>query len=67
MFSKFSKWGLFLESINYAHIVLIPKIKNLANMTQLRPISICNVIYKIISKVLANRVKVILPSIIFAT
>lgn len=41
-----------LKRINGAFIVLIPKKKN-QNTNDLRPISLCNVIYKIISKVVA--------------
>lgn len=56
--------GVMPEAHNYTHVVLIPKKKNPTDMKDLRPISLCNVLYKLISKVLANRLKICLPSII---
>jgi hypothetical protein len=44
--------------------VLIPKVETPDNITQLRPISLCNVLYKVISKMLAFRLKLILDEII---
>ena len=63
----FLNFGYMVPKINYTHIVLIPKIKSPKKISDFHPINLCNVIYKIISKVLANRLKQILPYIISLT
>ena len=50
--------------LNQTNIVLIAKTNNPTKMCEFRLISLCNVSYKIISKVLANRLKPILNAII---
>ena len=50
--------------LNETYICLIPKVQCPQKVTEFRPISLCNVIYKIVSKVLANRLKRILPKVI---
>ncbi|XP_074327336.1 uncharacterized protein LOC141665255 [Apium graveolens] len=45
-------------------MVLIPKKENPDNMKDLHPIALCNVLYKIMAKVLENRIKKFFPNII---
>ncbi|XP_062015245.1 uncharacterized protein LOC133731834 [Rosa rugosa] len=56
--------GRLLDEVNYTHVCLIPKVKNPVSMSDLRPIALCNVLYKICSKAIANRLKRFLSEII---
>ena len=55
--------GILPEPINHTFLTLIPKKSNPKYVHEFRPISLCNVIYKIFSKV-ANRLRKVLPNII---
>lgn len=59
----FSK-GIIPNGLNETNVVLIPKKKCPIKMTDLRPISLCNVLIKGITKVIANRLKGMMESII---
>lgn len=52
------------QGLNHTHICLIPKCKQPSRITEFRPISLCNTVYKIATKVIANRLKGILDGII---
>ena len=54
----------FPGDLNSTNIVLIPKKENASCMRDLRPIALCNVLYRIVAKVLANRLQKVLPSLI---
>ena len=56
---NFLNHGITPPDFNDTHIVLIPKVKNPHKITEYRPISLCNVIYKLASKTVANRLQTI--------
>ena len=57
--------GVIPIELNHTYITLIPKVKSMEYMTKFRPIALCNILYKLILKVLVNWLKKILPEIIF--
>jgi hypothetical protein len=59
--------GKIPASLNHSYVTLIPKTKSPEKITEYRPISLCNVVYKLISKVLANRLKKVLPHVVSET
>ncbi|KAH9672148.1 reverse transcriptase domain-containing protein [Citrus sinensis] len=53
-----------LSPLNHTFIALIPKVAKPRKVTEYRPISLCNVVYRIVAKVIANRLKQVLHQII---
>lgn len=67
IFLEGKRWleeGVFLSDLNNTNVVLIPKVDTPQTVRDLRPISLCNVVYKIVSKVLSNRLKSVLPGLV---
>ena len=61
---EFFTSGELLKVFNNTLIALIPKVPNPSKMGDFRPISCCNTIYKCISKIIANRLQLVLPDMI---
>jgi hypothetical protein len=56
--------GQVLQALNATFITLVPKEGKAHHPKKFRPIALCNVIYKLLTKVIARRLKTILPTII---
>lgn len=61
---SFFRFGFLPKGINSTILALIPKKNNAQTMKDFRPISCCHVLYKVISKIVANRLKRVLPEFI---
>ena len=61
---EFFSSGKILKQINHSALALIPKSKNADRVEDFRPTACCNVIYKVISKIMALRLAPALLSII---
>ena len=64
MFSEFYHTGKFVASLNATFIGLIPKKANAEDIRDYRPISLVGCIYKLLSKVLAQRLRGVTGSLI---
>jgi len=60
----FPETGSISKGCNASFVALVPKVRDAIRLEQYRPISLVGAIYKIICKVLAGRIKNVLPSII---
>jgi hypothetical protein len=64
VFSEFHAEGKFEKSLNALFISLILKMPGAIDLKDFRPISLVGRIYKILAKVLANRLKMVLEKIV---
>ena len=53
-----------IREVNQTFLVLIPKVPHPEIMRDFRPISLCNVIYKLITKIIVNWIKPVMSTII---
>ena len=64
IFEHFHRYSVFERSLNASFLSLIPKKNNALNIKDFWPISLVGSVYKLLSKVLANKWRVVLDSLI---
>lgn len=63
-FANFYSNRVNLNQVNRANVVMVPKRENAKMLTDFRPISVINIIPKLIAKVLSNRLRSFLSQLI---
>ena len=61
---EFHANGVFPKGSNASFISLVPKVPEPQSLNDFRPISLIGYVYKIVSKLLSNRLKKVLPTLI---
>ncbi|GKV04879.1 hypothetical protein SLEP1_g16976 [Rubroshorea leprosula] len=64
---EFHKYGRLVRGINASYITLVPKKKNPTTLKEYRPVSMVGSLYKILAKVLANRLRKVIGKVISMT
>ncbi|RVW65596.1 putative ribonuclease H protein [Vitis vinifera] len=67
LFKDFFERGKFVRSLNTTFLVLIPKKGGAEDLTDFRPISLVGSLYKLLAKVLANRLKKVVGKVVSTT
>ena len=63
-FKDFFERGKFVKSLNTTFLVLIPKKGRAEDLSDFRPISLVGGLYKLLAKVLANRLKKVVGKVV---
>ena len=61
---SFFKSGRMLTEVNHTFVTLVPKSTNASYLCDFRPISCCNTLYKLMSKILSNRLQQVIGELI---
>ena len=56
--------GYFQKVLNATYITLMPKCENLETFADFRPISLCNLLYKVIKNIISDKLKPLLADAI---
>ena len=66
-FKEFHENNMFVRRLNSTFLVLVPKNENVVDIKDFRPISLVGGLYKILAKVLANRLKKVMSQVVLTS